>query len=113
MAATECASSVAYRDFAMDDLFVRRASSAPLSQQGPRLSLSDRKPRTDFGTILLHWVVASAMITSLVTGLRISADAPTAVVSKALSPVLPQGEIWSVHFVAGLSLMFSLTAYVI
>jgi cytochrome b subunit of formate dehydrogenase len=53
------------------------------------------------------------MIASLLTGLRISADAPTAVFSKALSPVLPQGEIWTVHFVAGLSLMFSLTAYVI
>jgi Ethylbenzene dehydrogenase/Prokaryotic cytochrome b561 len=96
----------------MDDLYVRRASCAPLSPQAPRSFLSDRKPRTDFGTILLHWVVASAMITSLVTGLRISADAPKAVVSKALSPVLPQGEIWSVHFVASIVLFFGATAYV-
>jgi hypothetical protein len=35
------------------------------------------------------------------------------VISKVLSPILPQGEIWTVHFVAGLSLMFSLTAYVV
>jgi cytochrome b subunit of formate dehydrogenase len=69
--------------------------------------------RSDTGTILLHWLAAVAMIASLLTGLRISADAPGAIVSKALSPLLPQGEIWTIHMIAGLSLMFSLTAYVV
>jgi hypothetical protein len=52
------------------------------------------------------------MITSLLTGLRISADDPGAVVSKFLSPVLPQGEIWTIHLVASVVLFFGATAYV-
>ncbi|GJD50260.1 hypothetical protein OPKNFCMD_2997 [Methylobacterium crusticola] len=69
--------------------------------------------RSDTGTILIHWLTAVAMVASLLTGLRISADAPSAVVSKFLAPVLPQGEIWTVHFVAGLTLFFALSAYVV
>jgi hypothetical protein len=96
----------------MDDLYVGRAPYAQFSQQAPRSSLSNQKPRTDLGTIVLHWVVASAMIASLLTGLRIAADAPDAVISKALSPVLPQGEVWTVHFVSSFVLFFGATAYV-
>ncbi|HEX2727648.1 MAG TPA: ethylbenzene dehydrogenase-related protein [Beijerinckiaceae bacterium] len=70
-------------------------------------------PRSDIGTVLLHWVVAAAMVASLVTGLRISADAPTAVISSFLSPILPQGEIWTVHFVSSLALVFTTTAYIL
>jgi hypothetical protein len=32
--------------------------------------------RSDVGTMLLHWLVAIGMVASLLTGLRISADAP-------------------------------------
>ncbi|MDJ1159122.1 ethylbenzene dehydrogenase-related protein [Chelatococcus sp. SYSU_G07232] len=70
-------------------------------------------PRSDVGTILLHWLTAVAMVASLVTGLRIAADAPEAVISRALSPVLPQGEVWTVHVVAGLTLFFAAGAYVV
>lgn len=68
-------------------------------------------PRTDTMTIVLHWVTAIGMVASLVTGLRIAADNPRAVVSKWFEPILPQGEIWTVHFVAGLALFFCATAY--
>lgn len=70
-------------------------------------------PRSDVGTVILHWVVAIAMVASLLTGLRISADAPDAVISKALSPILPQGEIWTVHFLSSLALIFTTTAYIL
>ncbi len=53
------------------------------------------------------------MVVSLATGLRISADSLDAVVSKFLSPVLPQGEIWTWHFVSSLALFIGATAYVI
>lgn len=76
-------------------------------------SRADRHPRSDTGTIVIHWIVAIAMIASLITGLRISADAPVARTAKLLAPVLPQGEIWTVHFVAGLSLFFGITAYLV
>jgi hypothetical protein len=68
-------------------------------------------PRTDTMTIVLHWVTAIGMVASLVTGLRIAADNPRAVISKWFEPILPQGEIWTVHFVAGLALFFCATAY--
>ena len=68
-------------------------------------------PRTDVGTLILHWMVAVAFLISLVTGIRIAADAPYAPVSKWLSPILPQGEIWTWHFSSGLMLFFAGSAY--
>jgi hypothetical protein len=68
---------------------------------GPRQVAS--KPSTDVGTIAPHWIVAIAMIASLVTGIRIAADAQVAPFSKWPAPTLPQGEAWTVHFVAGLT----------
>ena len=81
----------------------------------PSAARTDRAPhpRSDTGTIVIHWITAIAMVASLVTGLRLAADAFVARTAKFLSPVLPQGEVWTVHFVAGLGLFFSLTAYVI
>jgi cytochrome b subunit of formate dehydrogenase len=76
-----------------------------------RASRGVQPPRSDVGTIILHWIFAITIITSLATGLRISADAREAVISKFLSPILPQGEIWTFHFFASLLLFFSATAY--
>src|SRR5262245_15517764 len=70
-------------------------------------------PRTDIGTLLLHWAVAAAMLVSLFTGVRIAADGLSAPVSKWLSPILPQGEIWTWHYGAGLALFFCATAYLL
>ncbi len=67
--------------------------------------------RTDAGTIILHWISAIAVATSIATGLRIASDAPVAPISQFFSPILPQGEIWTVHFIAGLVLFFSSAAY--
>ena len=94
-----------------------RESPSPLADQGnsPHRSATfanrANTPRSDAGTVILHWVVAVAMTASLLTGLRISSDAPDAVISKALSPVMPQGEIWTVHFLSSITLIFATTAY--
>ncbi len=68
--------------------------------------------RSDIGTVALHWTTAIATFVCLATGLRIASDALNAPISQFLSPILPQGEIWSVHFIAGLVLFFGSTAYV-
>ena len=73
----------------------------------------DQPPRTDVGTLTLHWVTAIAFIVSLFTGIRIAADALNAPVSHWLNPILPQGEIWTWHFLAGLALFFCAAAYLI
>jgi cytochrome b subunit of formate dehydrogenase len=72
----------------------------------------DVPPRSDVGTIFLHWATAIAFLVSLFTGVRIAADALKAPVSQWLSPILPQGEIWTWHFLAGLTLFFCASAYV-
>lgn len=70
-------------------------------------------PTTDIGTLLLHWITVAAVAVSLATGLRISADALDAKISRWMAPVLPQGEIWSVHIVAGLTLFGASTGYIV
>src|SRR5262245_32904250 len=70
-------------------------------------------PRTDAGTLVLHWLTTIAFLVSLLTGIRIAADAVHAPVSKLLSPILPQGEIWTWHFGAGILLLFSGLAYAV
>src|SRR3954469_24089998 len=83
--------------------------SATLHQVNPR----NAPPRTDVGTLVLHWATAITFIVSLFTGLRIASDGQYAVVSKWLSPILPQGEIWTWHFLAGLTLFFCAASYLI
>jgi hypothetical protein len=58
-------------------------------------------------------VVAVAFSINLLTGIRIAADALYAPVSKWVSPILPQGEIWTWHFLSGLMLFFASSAYVV
>jgi cytochrome b subunit of formate dehydrogenase len=73
----------------------------------------EKPPRTDVGTLVLHWVTAIAFLVSLFTGIRIAADAINAPISHWLNPILPQGEIWTWHFLAGLTLFFCAAAYLI
>jgi cytochrome b subunit of formate dehydrogenase len=79
--------------------------------QAPRSGSTKPWPKTDIGTIVLHWVVALAFIVSLFTGVRIAADALVAPVSQWLTPILPQGDMWFWHFYSGLTLFFGASAY--
>src|SRR5262245_22432441 len=102
---------------ARDDLSVSSARTESVSRESsttrPTHGGRDVPPRTDVGTIFLHWATAIAFLVSLFTGVRIAADALHAPVSQWLSPILPQGEIWTWHFLAGLSLFFCASAYLI
>ena len=73
----------------------------------------EKPPRTDVGTLVLHWATAVAFFISLFTGIRIAADALNAPVSHWLNPILPQGEIWTWHFLSGLALFFCAAAYLV
>lgn len=94
------------------------AGAARSGTQAPSAAAAETRrqnapPRTDIGTLTLHWVVATAFIVSLFTGIRIASDALHAPVSKWLSPILPQGEIWTWHFLSGLTLFFAGSAYLV
>lgn len=90
-----------------------RTSGASNSAHMSRSPKTPGAPRTDIGTLVLHWVVALAFIVSLFTGIRMAADALVAPVSHWLTPILPQGEMWTWHFMAGLTLFFGASAYVL
>ena len=87
-------------------------SQKPLrDDQQPKGERKNAPPRTDITTLILHWLTATTFLVSLFTGIRIAADAIYAPISKWLSPILPQGEIWTWHFFAGLTLFFCSSAY--
>nr|WP_319385214.1 ethylbenzene dehydrogenase-related protein [uncultured Roseibium sp.] len=95
----------------------RKFSSPHREQTGQSSGGPDDKKavvRSDLGTILLHWTLVVAIVTSLVTGLRLSADAEGAWFSKMFEPILPQGEIWTWHYLSAvfvLALIFAYAAY--
>src|ERR1700740_3685135 len=71
-------------------------------------------PRSDVGTIVLHWATALALIVCLLTGLRVGTFGwVTPRFDMWLSPILPQGELWTWHFLSGLGLFFCASAYLI
>ncbi len=71
-------------------------------------------PRSDVGTIILHWATAIAFVVSLFTGIRMATFGyvlPS--LSQWLAPIMPQGEMWTWHFFAGLGLFFCASAYLV
>lgn len=71
-------------------------------------------PRSDVGTIILHWTTAIAFVVSLFTGIRMATFGHVLPgLSQWLSPIMPQGEMWTWHFFAGLALFFCASAYLI
>jgi hypothetical protein len=69
---------------ARDDQSIVGAGRSAVPRQTGAADRRNEPPRTDAGTLTLHWLVATAFIVSLLTGIRIAADSPTAVVSKWL-----------------------------
>jgi cytochrome b561 len=70
-----------------------------------------RKPRTDLGTIILHWALVSALVVAIATGLSIARTVPGRDWLDVLAPVLPSAQIWADHFRAGLALIIIVIAY--
>src|SRR4029077_15095331 len=74
----------------------------------------EKPPRSDVGTIVLHWTTAIAFVISLLTGIRMATFGwvlPS--LSQWLGPITPQGEMWTWHFCAGLALFFCASAYLL
>ncbi|HWR87419.1 MAG TPA: ethylbenzene dehydrogenase-related protein, partial [Acidiferrobacterales bacterium] len=73
--------------------------------------LTKRGPRSDAPTVVFHWLLVAALIVSLGSGLRVAADAVDARISKALSPLLMQGEVTYWHVLSASALCVLLLAY--
>jgi len=59
-----------------------------------------RRPRTDYGTIVLHWLLVGATAVAFLTGLRIASEAPDRTWINLLDLVLPRSDVWVPHMQA-------------
>jgi cytochrome b561 len=92
-----------------DAMALREARSATTGH-----SRQIRPPRSDVGTIVLHWASAAALIVCLFTGFRVATFGYVSPrFAQWISPILPQGEMWTWHFLSGLGLFFCTSAYLI
>lgn len=74
----------------------------------PRHRLSGRNP---VASVVLHWALVAALVASFLTGMRIAADAAGASVTRALEPVLPQGNVFEWHLMAAIAMVSLAAAY--
>jgi hypothetical protein len=69
--------------------------------------------KTDYGTIILHWLLVAAFGIALLTGLRIAAEAPDRTWINVFDIVLPHTGVWSRHMQAAIVLVAVAVAYTI
>ena len=58
-----------------------------------------KQRKTDYGTIILHWLLVAAVGVAFVTGLRIATEAPDHLWINALDAVLPRASVWTTRSV--------------
>jgi hypothetical protein len=72
-----------------------------------------RRRKTDYGTILLHWLLVAGFGIALLSGLRIATEAPGRSWINLFDAVLPRGSVWVAHMQASLALVAVSLAYAI
>ncbi|MFY9875389.1 MAG: ethylbenzene dehydrogenase-related protein [Rhodomicrobium sp.] len=73
-----------------------------------------RRPKSDLGTILLHWLIVSALCGAVLTGLAIAAlDNPDLRILPYVSFLLPGENVWYLHLAFGIALVASFIAYAV
>ncbi len=72
-----------------------------------------RQRKTDYGTIILHWLLVAAFGVALVSGLRIATEAPGRGWINLFDAVLPRQSVWVAHMQAAMVLVAVSIAYVV
>ena len=72
-----------------------------------------RPRRTDYGTIILHWLLVGATGVALLSGLRIATEAPDRAWLNWLDAVLPRVNVWLPHMQAAVALVAVSIAYAV
>ena len=72
-----------------------------------------RQRKTDYGTIILHWMFVAAFAVALVTGLRIATETPDRTWINWFDAVLPRDSVWIAHMQAAIVLVAVAIGYVV
>jgi cytochrome b subunit of formate dehydrogenase len=72
-----------------------------------------RTRKTDYGTVVLHWILVAALAVAFMTGLRIATETPGRAWINRLDGLLPQQSAWTLHMQAGVILATVTVAYII
>jgi hypothetical protein len=72
-----------------------------------------RPRKTDYGTIILHWLLVGATGVALLSGLRIATEAPDRTWLNWFDVVLPRANVWVPHMQAAVVLVAVSVAYAV
>jgi ethylbenzene dehydrogenase/cytochrome b561-like protein len=72
-----------------------------------------RERKTDYGTIILHWLLVGAFGVALFTGLRIATETPDRLWINLFDAVLPQQSVWVRHMQAAVILIAVALGYAV
>jgi Ni,Fe-hydrogenase I cytochrome b subunit len=72
-----------------------------------------KQRKTDYGTIILHWLLVAAIGVAFVTGLRIATEAPDHGWINMFDALLPRASVWTLHIQAAMVLVAVAIAYAV
>jgi len=72
-----------------------------------------RHRKTDYGTIILHWIFVAAFAIALFSGLRIATEAPERTWINLFDALLPRQSVWLAHMQSAVVLVAAALGYTI
>jgi hypothetical protein len=69
--------------------------------------------KTDYGTVVLHWLLVAAFAIAFLSGLRIASEAPERTWINLFDAVLPRESVWVAHMQAAVALVGVALAYAV
>lgn len=72
-----------------------------------------RRRKTDYGTIVLHWLLVTATVVAFLTGLRIATETPGRSWINFFDGVLPRSNVWVPHIEAAVVIVAVALAYAV
>jgi hypothetical protein len=72
-----------------------------------------RKKKTDYGTVIFHWLLVALLSLAVITGLRIATETPDRTWLDVFDALLPKATVWTHHIDAAVLLIGIAIAYVV
>jgi Ethylbenzene dehydrogenase/Prokaryotic cytochrome b561 len=72
-----------------------------------------RQRKTDYGTVILHWLLVIALTAAFVTGLRIATETPERTWINWFDLLIPYQRVWTTHMQAAVVLVAVSVAYAV